>query len=1228
MSLGPSWATSAPLPTYIRRDNDADDGAAYHHTPAQPSHAAGTVDQYATLGCNLLPVPVRLAIDFCIDVAQLTMPTLFIPELRNIDCPIEDLVYRSKKALSYSSSSSSRNNNNNTMNEPNGADSDMAEQNLGEPGDTFGFEFPQPCPCSCKCCTDRCCFVSSAATLRNWMAFSWHGLGNTGKGLRYRLSPLRPPNANGIPYKIVEETLELVNDGEADPTILLPPPNYEQHLVPFSHDSVKHAGNDTKLISQRSSSQNSYRHYRHDDAKDTARNTDAADISNTSKSRAPASLLASFATPVDSNNDAVLEDGTYTERLFTVNRYLLRRIRKLELTNQIIREAYSEVQEILEAERQSKATQISALEKKHDEELNDLYTELTGRKDGHKDSFSISLKSLNGSDSDSDSDYSFRPGFSTVMSNEPKTTSTDDYGELIRCSSSSPILRNSNSAPSPPRIQRSVSDLAFSSSIQHGTKASGIFTEPPELEVEFFEPASKDAISKGESDEEKEDDDDNSSIFSGSGFASDDSYISDASDDNNDNAESDSVRETKESQRLDPHSCVFDVDMVEFTAPRVTISNDNESDLLDAGYRSDSESDSENSSNSSSSDEDEEDEPMDSDSDISDLEHDLDVHFTPSSPKSNVHTPSLIFDDGRDTFGLSDRESDQDNVLQLHMSPDDYAVIDSAKAVLERYYSKTGLLSLAADIDDLPEDYEEEDGLGFRFRNTDNDDAAHSTESATGAGFDSGSGSSCGAGGYDQIAHPGNGEKSFDDREMEHIAQLPPDQRIAKFVYRASSHLLQGARGGLSLGFMLHNLEALAEKFASNHTSILCAFVESLYQIVEQLGQTGGSGGQFESSEFVEDVPEQQQQQQQQQQPRSAFAKKVHEGICSPQQAARRVAKLLHTFITLPEDQHTVLHQLEQLSEANGKVRPFKHALLLRILYECELVDCSSIEAWYSSAQQQQQDGLAQTNIGNNASSALSAVERSQLLRKNAASLIVEISSENHERSAGGSRLSLDEMHHQMQTAGGASSCTMSQSSTSSSVVSLSMPGACGVAPAVAYGHFAGTTTPVSEENSTLNSHSSECEFTGASKSNASAASILTIGRRGGGRLLSSTALGSEHLPDGYYHHCTTSSALGGSTKPAKQVTFTTMHPAAAISVTHKDVDDLAAAQRMLLGQVQKGKGKLSASDAPTTSKTPQRISATAFSTLLGSGEDKTRDGFSIARQRRQNMSVSERLGI
>ncbi|KAJ2542728.1 hypothetical protein EV175_006033, partial [Coemansia sp. RSA 1933] len=366
----------------------------------------------------------------------------------------------------------------------------------------------------------------------------------------YRLSPLCRSNTKAIPYKVIEETLVLASDSSTvDPATLPPPPTYEPRLVPLSHAALRHHNDASASISK------------HDDA---------------------------------------LDDATYAERLLTVNQYLLRRIRKLELTNQIVREAYSEVQEILEAERQSKATQIGALEKKHDEELNDLYTELTERNEGHRGSFSIRRRALTDSDSDSDSDYTFRPGFSTVKRSEPKKASSDhedndendDGGvEFVRSKSSSSILHSRSRVMSPPRIQRSVSDLAFSTMAQHDTGAEGVYAHPPELEVEFAGPALVDNNSIHDRESEY---DDHSSVCSGSGFDSDDSSNSQSSDASNDNdTENESDHEADKKQHSDLYSCVFNVGMVEFVAPHEYKDNDDEPDLVDAGYSSDSESDSE-----------------------------------------------------------------------------------------------------------------------------------------------------------------------------------------------------------------------------------------------------------------------------------------------------------------------------------------------------------------------------------------------------------------------------------------------------------------------------------------------------------------------------------------------------------------------------------------------------------------------------------------------------------
>ncbi|KAJ2586783.1 hypothetical protein IWW49_003832 [Coemansia sp. RSA 1797] len=285
-------------------------------------------------------------------------------------------------------------------------------------------------------------------------------------------------------------------------------------------------------------------------------------------------------------------------------------------------------------------------------------------------------------------------------------------------------------------------------------------------------------------------------------------------------------------------------------------------------------------------------------------------------------------------------------------------------------------------------------------------------------------------------------KKTAEELEMEHNAQLPADQRLAKFIHRASSHLQQGARGGLSLGFMLHNIEVQAEKFASNHVSVLCAFIESLYQLAES---TGGAGADQADATN---------------QRRSALSKKLRDEASSPNQAVMRIVRLLHTFITAPEDQLVILQQLEALSEANSQIRPQRHEQLLRILYESELVDRSTIIRWYTSLPGVKESELvpasttasdtSNTNHGDDAA----RVTRGKLLRENASALIIELATEEPSSGSAGAVFSapanaMDELHHQIQ---------QQQTGSLAGSTSASTPCVTGVGGM-------GTLTPVSEES-------------------------------------------------------------------------------------------------------------------------------------------------------------------
>ncbi|KAJ2037365.1 hypothetical protein GGI03_004814, partial [Coemansia sp. RSA 2337] len=82
-------------------------------------------------------------------------------------------------------------------------------------------------------------------------------------------------------------------------------------------------------------------------------------------------------------------------------------------------------------------------------------------------------------------------------------------------------------------------------------------------------------------------------------------------------------------------------------------------------------------------------------------------------------------------------------------------------------------------------------------------------------------------------------------------------------------------------------------------------------------------------------------------------------------------------------------------------------------------------------------------------------------------------------------------------------------------------------------------------------------------------------------------------------------------------------HPPASMVITHKDVDELATMQRQLLNRVQ--------SNAQPETPDGSRVSAAAAGNAAprrGGARQVTFDGPGAEQQRRQQMSVSERLGL
>ncbi|KAJ2406462.1 hypothetical protein J3F80_003439 [Coemansia sp. RSA 2526] len=912
-------------------ENDASLSATTHHIEPKFMHMSM---QGSTGDCCIVPKPVRSALEFVTDMAQLAMPSLFMADMEDACAITKALCKNISSPLQQGSSSQTAAPHNNA------AAHNVPKHTNEEPGDVFGFDSSESCACACTCCTSHCCFPSSVATMRNWKASV---LQSKNVGLVCRLPSATTRQKHAVSRSLVEETLQLagatvdVRDSmsqhhayNADDKLTLAtwparePPAYSTHRYQQLLQDIESDSNATKTPSASGSS-----------------NTSTAD------------------------DAAVLDHALISaDKLLLVNQYLLRRIRKLELTNQIIKEAYAEVNEILDAERQYNTTQLQALRRKHDEDLEKLAEELTERANLCRSS---SVQSFISDGDAGDMDYMFKPGFTTTHN-----------GVSVSCTSS-PLMGNStgrSSSPMLPGIPRSVSDTTFAAISDNMSTVI-----PCELSIEFMQPASDHELND-ESDLESEGEP--SVVFESMAW---DPEIGDDGD------ESDVSGFSEDSDNDDSG--------LEFNAALARQMRDVD---ITTAYSSGSESDSE------------------FDSDYA----------------SDTESESGISGADYDDLALGENNAPV-NISSQRISADDYASIDPVRAVIDRYYPQSGKLCISADIDDVvlnPVSDIAQRVQGGDWATSEDFNCRRSADSNDDIVVDA------------TDAHDVNPmlptwpKKTAEELEMEHNAQLPADQRLAKFIHRASSHLQQGARGGLSLGFMLHNIEVQAEKFASNHVSVLCAFIESLYQLAES---TGGAGADQADATN---------------QRRSALSKKLRDEASSPNQAVMRIVRLLHTFITAPEDQLVILQQLEALSEANSQIRPQRHEQLLRILYESELVDRSTIIRWYTSLPGVKESELvpASTTVSDtsntNHDDDAARVTRGKLLRENASALIIELATEEPSSGSAGAVFSapanaMDELHHQIQ---------QQQTGSLAGSTSASTPCVTGVGGM-------GTLTPVSEES-------------------------------------------------------------------------------------------------------------------------------------------------------------------
>ncbi|KAJ2700437.1 hypothetical protein FB645_005011 [Coemansia sp. IMI 203386] len=85
-------------------------------------------------------------------------------------------------------------------------------------------------------------------------------------------------------------------------------------------------------------------------------------------------------------------------------------------------------------------------------------------------------------------------------------------------------------------------------------------------------------------------------------------------------------------------------------------------------------------------------------------------------------------------------------------------------------------------------------------------------------------------------------------------------------------------------------------------------------------------------------------------------------------------------------------------------------------------------------------------------------------------------------------------------------------------------------------------------------------------------------------------------------------------------------HPPSSIAVTHKDVDYLATVQRKVLGAIQEG--VMGSGNTQTQQAHQQQYPGGATNTQTGLSGFQAIDRHSEERAKRQQMSVSERLGL
>ncbi|KAJ1885391.1 hypothetical protein LPJ66_010138, partial [Kickxella alabastrina] len=628
--------------------------------------------------CCMIPAPVQSAVGFVADLAHIIMPSLFMACPNggcNLTRTILDIVsvrkYMCNSAITAKGAGSisqvpdtqqqqtqqtgKQQQQNESDKQPLDSDSSSGSRSP-EPGDTFGFgRASQSCACKCKCCLDRCCFVSSVASVRSWQSLAWQP--KSPSALCYILNSRASAGPRAF-QQAAEVAQELVSGI-----------SLSSELQPAAAASDAKAGYSDLSFATASDMPPSYAnfepglsHHHHAASKEAAAacvNQNGSRLHNEATAIAPHSNSGNAATDVD-------VVAPIDSKLLETNQYLMRRVRKLEITNRIIKEAYDEVQEILQAERQSRAAQLAAQDQTHQDDMAILIEEFTKRDElerkGRRQFCMNSDDELSDLDGELCHSSKFSPASSSGMTksvtsysgrNATNNAYDFEFSDFYSSLTSAAPHDGERSQLLPPKVTRNISSPAVASIAASATSpAASAALTPVHMEASSWQHSVEDG---GYDTDDDADDDGVSITWARAGDSdfelndeSDSSCDSESDSSDDDDEDDDEASDDEFSEDDEDEHCTLNID-VDGLGARVGCATD-------AGSESESESESDFVSDDESDGTADEKDEADAESELSDYS------VEPSAPQL---TPQNI------------------------LSTEDYAHIDPAKAVIDRYYAKT-----------------------------------------------------------------------------------------------------------------------------------------------------------------------------------------------------------------------------------------------------------------------------------------------------------------------------------------------------------------------------------------------------------------------------------------------------------------------------------------------------------------------------------------------------------